>query len=312
MQYKKGVAHIEQELHLQEDKYERLLAEYDARFDALPFEKQIVHLRTEDRVVREELKRLNQLISQFVECRRVGIFLHTEPRIAIKKRTQTVSGPRADVDMREFQNAEKQLQNAEVEYQRLAQRLEQVSNPEYMHDLKERLLALDVRIRKTEKSKKSMEVAQIHREKQIEQVIEDGEPQRLQEINQLRTEYAIAEKKTKELDEVLEKRAETLHDQNAHMTSTKETWKNLAEEATVYGISVEVDVAKTQREKGVAGRVAELQARKAALVKTINLVRTRHSVTLGDYMQKKTAMQKQLTEIAATFQAKNEYPLCKT
>ncbi len=58
---------------MQQEKYGRLLADYGSEFDCMRFEKKWGHLRTENKQIRDELKQLNQLISQLVESRRGGI-----------------------------------------------------------------------------------------------------------------------------------------------------------------------------------------------------------------------------------------------
>ena len=176
-----------------------------------------------------------------------------------------------------------------------------------MIELKERILALEHRIKKMEKGKKSMEVQQLHREKEMGKVIEDGESEYAQQITRIKAEYTIIDKKTKEVDDALERKSTTLHESNKRMATLKEDLKKHTDEATGQGINLDLDPALSAQAKGVSARFAELEAKKAAILKTVNLIKTRHSVTLGEYVAKKTAMQKQVSTIAESLQTRNEY-----
>jgi len=219
-----------------------------------------------------------------------------------RKKVRAASGPRADVNLQEIKNAEKQLQTSEMESQKLTHRFEQVSDPQYLLDLKERIVALNHRIKKMGKNKKNLEVEQGLREKKMGKVIDDGEPEMLQEINQIKTERAMTEKKMKEVDDTLEKRSSALHDHATRLENAKNEWKKMTEEGTKQGVRIEA----VSVDKDPTSAHGVLQANKAGLVKTINLLKTRYNVTLGEYAQKKTAMQKQISAVAESLQAKNE------
>ncbi len=55
---------------MMQEKYDELLREPDPSFDLLPSDKQTAQLRLENKTVREELKRLNRLLSELLEFRR--------------------------------------------------------------------------------------------------------------------------------------------------------------------------------------------------------------------------------------------------
>ncbi len=61
---------IEQELKMQQDNYGALLADYGRDFEEMKYEKKWGYLRNENKLIRDELKKLNQLITQLVESRR--------------------------------------------------------------------------------------------------------------------------------------------------------------------------------------------------------------------------------------------------
>lgn len=66
---------MEQELRSLEGKYEKLLANYDEKFDALSLEKKASQLRIDNKEFRNELKRLNNLITEIVESKKNCIFM---------------------------------------------------------------------------------------------------------------------------------------------------------------------------------------------------------------------------------------------
>ncbi len=235
--------------------------------------------------------------------------VHDLPVLAIRKTpSKSGGGPRSDVNLQEIRNAEKQLQVAEVEYERLSARLDQVGEPQYVLDLKERIVALNHRIKKMAKNKKTLEVEQIHREKRIGKVIDVGEPEQLQEINQLRTESVVIDKRTRELDENLCHRATALEDHSVRLDAGRGVWKRLCAEAEAAGIKLGAQ-REDQKMTEAGEKTKTLEAARNGLRKAINLLKTRYNVTLGEYTQKKASAQKQLAALAESLQAKNEYSI---
>ncbi len=302
LRYKKGIIHIENELELLQETHAKLLEDSDTKIVHILYdEKKMAFLRNENKAVREELKRLNKLLTELVEFRRA--VLKKKPPAAASSR----GIPKPEVRVQEIKNSEKMLANLEMEYERMARRIEQISDPQYLLDLKERIISMDHRIKKAEKNKKTLETEQVRREKIIDKVIEDGEPELLQDINHLKTEAAIFEKKLREIDEVLERKSTSLSDLSTRLEALRGEWKKLSEAADKEGIKSDT-VGGTARTHELAVKYKTLLATKEGLVKTLNLVKTRYAVTLGDYVQKKGAMQKQVSAIAVSLQSKNEYP----
>ena len=254
----------------------------------------MAYLRNENKALRDELKRLNKLLTEFLEVRRA---------MFNKKQAITKGPPKPEVRLQEVKNAEKQLSILEIEYDRVSKRTEQLSNPQYLLDLKERLISLEHRIKKTGKNKKTLETEQVKREKIIDKVIEEGEPERLQEINHLKTEAAMFEKKLKEINEVLEKNGNSLTDMSQRMENAKSELKKLTDTADKQGVREPTETAKTH---DLEVRYKNLFFMKENLMKGINLLKTRFHVTMGDYSQKKVNIQKQISSIAVTLHTKNE------
>eukprot|EP00826_Nyctotherus_ovalis_P033721 TRINITY_DN2746_c0_g1_i1.p2 TRINITY_DN2746_c0_g1~~TRINITY_DN2746_c0_g1_i1.p2 ORF type:complete len:117 (+),score=48.10 TRINITY_DN2746_c0_g1_i1:568-918(+) len=72
--------------------------------------------------LQEELKKLNSLLTDFVELRRQ----------AVKKQRSISNLPRPEVEIKKLDNTGKMLANAEDEYMRVTERINQVSDPQYL------------------------------------------------------------------------------------------------------------------------------------------------------------------------------------
>ncbi len=225
---------------------------------------------------------------------------------ALQKRKPSTGAQRGEVDLKEIENAEKQLESAQTEYQRLNARMEQVSNPQYILELKERILAMDGRMKRLGKNQKRLEVDQFHREKKINRVIEVGESEMFQDIQKAKTEYTIAETRILELDGTLERGAETVQDHSKKMSELSALMKKLVAEATELGLDPAVAMRQRDRVNPTEERFHRLQQAKDGLVKETTLIRTRHHVSLSDFLRKKSTLQKQLSVVAEKVQAKNE------
>jgi len=196
----------------------------------------------------------------------------------------------------------------EAEYNQYNERIAQISNPQYAAELKERIFALNQKVKKLEKSKHKMEVNQQKKDKVIIKKVEN-EPEISQALAELKNEVHNSDVKIKENDQKIDKNANSLQDQNAKMGVLKEQWKKLSDEATSLGIDPnkinEKEGSKTEKidENSYEGKLAK----KLALEKTLNLLKTRYTVNLGDYTQKKIQLQEKVTKMAENIQEKNEY-----
>ena len=229
--------------------------------------------------------------------------------IVLQKRVKSKLGPRPELNEKELKNAEKQVAYAEAEFQKLTERVEQVSNPQYVIELKERLIAFDDRIRKMGKNKKKLEVAQIHREKKMHKVIEIGEPEMCQEIQKTKTEYTTMDKKAIDQDASLEKGAEMLKEYNKKMSELTSQFKKLETEATSLGMDVAAIVQGREKVDPLQEKHKTLEQAHSVLTKDINLIRTRHNVSFADFSKNKSRLHEKLSEVATKIQKKNEYKI---
>jgi chromosome segregation ATPase len=195
---------------------------------------------------------------------------------------------------------ERKVAEVETEYQTYLKRVEVVSDPQYITILKQRILAIDVRIKKWEKHKKNMEYSQ----KKNEDLIcrsETEEPEVLHELAELKKSLYPVTAKLAETDASLEKHAKTLSELGGKLAETKEKYYKMAAGS---GISL-----GTEQISEISKRYEEIQTKKQGLEKTLNLIKTRHSVAGGEYAQKVGKLQQKLNEVAETVQGKREYCL---
>lgn len=206
----------------------------------------------------------------------------------------------------EIRNAEKQLEYMEVEYNKYRKRKEQISSPQYMVELQQRILALDLQAKKMIKSKKNMKSAQKLRERKLDQVIEDGEPEMLSIINKFASENTILDQKIKELDSKISKNTEVLQKQNSDMSTKKQENKIATDSAISIGIEPGILERNPNALSAIQAKIIEMDTKKATIEKRLNLVKTRYNVGQGEYKQKRAIIKKSLDKLADQVLEKNK------
>lgn len=182
-----------------------------------------------------------------------------------------------------------------------------ISDPQYVINIKDRIAALDLKIHKAGKNKKKLEVAQFQREKQMNQVIENGEPELLRDIQKEKLELTLTEKKVAEQDSAIEKNSEMLQEYQKKQTELITNFKKLETDSKTLGIDANI----INKPKGwvdpISTKYAKFVQRKENLIKEINLIKTRHNVTFADSGVERQKKQKKVSELAEKIQKKNEY-----
>lgn len=206
--------------------------------------------------------------------------------------------------MQEYKNAEKQLTNAEEEYGKLNARFEQVTNPQYILQLKEIILSYEAKIKKMGKNRKKLENDQFHREKQMQKVIQTGEFDIAQNINAAHTDRLIVESKLEENDGVLSKNAAILEDQQKRLADIKSQIQKQTAETTKLGIDLN-HVKKPKNSAEQEESIKKFKQKKELLKKDINLIKARKNVSQGDFNQKRISLQKQLENAIESIEKKN-------
>ena len=68
------------------------------------------------------------------------------------------------------------------EYERLQKKLEKVNDPQYAGELRRKQIDLDTRIKTLTKEFKLLQIEQIRREKRLDKIIQQGEPEILKNL----------------------------------------------------------------------------------------------------------------------------------
>jgi chromosome segregation ATPase len=198
---------------------------------------------------------------------------------------------------------EARLADVEAEYNSCKARLDMVADPAYLPDLKQRLLSLDLKIKKITKHRKTIETAQKKNDKKLMKVDEE-EPELSQELNSLKKELAITEKKLHEQEATTAKQETTLQELETKAAEAKTSLDKITGEAGELAID-------TKAKKPGTGNIKfeELEGKCKGLEKTLILYQKRSTMSSREYSQHKAERQIELDAIAAQLQAKNEYSL---
>ena len=183
--------------------------------------------------------------------------------------------------------------------------IDKVSDPEYVQTLQEKIRIIDERIKKAKKNKKTMETAQLHREKQINKVIDNGESNVLMDIRKLRTDIGIYQQKDSEISLMLER----YNNVDNEITDKRKQFylvvKGLKKEARELGIRV--SKSKRQLLPQTKKKYANLAKTKELLTKAVALIKTRSNISYSDFMVEKNKLQRKINELSISIQHKNEY-----
>lgn len=82
----------------------------------------------------------------------------------------------------ELKNHDKITRNLYAEYEQLQKRVEKGSDPLYLSELKRRNHELESRLKLLEREQKLLEIEQYRREKRLDKIIKQGEPEGLKQV----------------------------------------------------------------------------------------------------------------------------------
>lgn len=126
------------------------------------------------------------------------------------------------------------------EHQRLQKRLDEVSNPNYLIDLRNSIKEAEDKIKELKRDKKNLEVEQFRREKKMDKIINHGEPENMKSINDAQKELEVVTDKLSRLRTKKDKLAEFKISQDAQMENLKEKLEKVMQKAQECGIDEDV------------------------------------------------------------------------
>jgi len=228
--------------------------------------------------------------------------------LAIKRNRGAVNTSRVEIEVMRLDNDNKVLSNTEEEYLQLATRLGQVADTQYMKDLKEKILVLDLKIKKAERANKLLESEKMKIEWKFDKILETNESQITYNLNQLKNEDIHISRKLKEIDAALAKKNTNDTDLGAKTEKLKIRLKKLMQVAEKEGINIngmEVNKEKEKDAKLEEKRKALLK-KKEALRRNIRAIKNKHAVAAGDYIKKASDVKKKITPLTETIKTKEE------
>ncbi len=195
---------------------------------------------------------------------------------------------------------ERQLAELQAEYDSLSERLSAISGSEYAGDLRQRVLALDLRIKKMEKHRKGMELTQ-RKNASLIQHAENTLPEA--ELAGEKKLLVLDSARLKEMDAEIDRQSGSMGEFATVLDKTRSLHLRLSAEAKTLGI----EVVPNPKSVALCAKIKGLEEKKAALGKTVALVKTRHHMALGDYCERTARLQLEARRVAAELQRKSEY-----
>jgi len=283
---------IEEILANLQPQYKQLLEPYNAEFDKQALSKQYQYLFAENKTLNQELKRINELLTFLIEFKQ-GI--HLPP---IKKDLEIP--PLTEVTEKDLRSISQQIILAETEYTKLKERVEQVQDPKYLADLKERVVSLSLKLKKMEKGNKKIEVNNWKKDN-------SDDLESLKQETAMGQDLQFIESKIKEQENKIFKQAETLKEQTCKLLDMRMAWKNVSEEGRAAGLEINDTIGLIQRGPKEEIKFSDSEIKRQSLEKTLNLLKTRYNVAAGEYAQKKMQLQAQINSVSEILQKKSEY-----
>ncbi len=263
--------------------YDRLLSPLS--LDTLPMRRRFGRLSAENRQLREELRRLNEFIGALFESRGRCAKSDVSHKSAAGESSHQAKA-------QEFENLQRQVQLLGAEYLRHKGRANQIADPGYLPELKGKLVSLELKTKKLEKSRRVMGLAERKNAPAAERV-EESFAGLQQVIKSLSSEISVLDAKLKKIDHRTAQQTATLREQAGKLAEVKANWKRVSDAAP--------------SEKQLQDENAELEARRLNAARALTLFRSRYAMAAGEYSQKKLLLQARIAEAANALRKKDGY-----
>ena len=195
-------------------------------------EQKMNYVDRQNKKLRSELKKMNNNLNKLIDYIK-DLHLKSKPKAEDQKPVELILRARNE----EVKNSDKQLMNLMNEHQRLQKRLDQVSDPTYMINLRKEIQDAEHKINVTlKKEKKQLEVEQFRREKKMDKIITYGEPENMKSINNAQKELEVVSERLSKLRAKKAKLAEFKQTQDQQMEVLKQRLEKVMKRAQDYGI----------------------------------------------------------------------------
>ena len=184
------------------------------------------------------------------------------------------------VKEQEIQNYDKMTRNLILEHQKLTKRLELVSNPEYVFDLKEKVEEMKNYVKQLKNSKKKMEKQEKNRDKKLNYMLnKGGEIGHMRKINDTHNELTVTRTQLSKVHQKLEKLEETKEhnqDQIQQLTEKLNKLQAVAEKHDIDIDKVAKDVEKKHDYEFFNETKKELLHKKAVMENAIKVQKKKY------------------------------------
>lgn len=239
----------------------------EAKLSELNNDEVYSQLETENKLLANEIDKLKQLIKSLAQT----------PSTSVKSVRMKRSQSKDKSPLRKLQ-PKQELNSLKKQHAELTRRLEEVANPRYPEDLKERIATLDGRI-KTAK--------QNARKKETEASNGNGKLQA--ELNKIKAEINQEQKKILEIDVTLAKNSDNMC---GSKLKNRRLVKHLKKESIPNCDS--------------NSKLAILKQRKYILIDDINAMRSASNTLITDLISQKTVLHSQILATAREMQSMNK------
>ena len=251
---------IEESIQLAKANLERVQAKRDKINQSADEDSKLLLLTDESNVLRNELKVLNNCLNMFIEEMRLVKLKAGNKKNKLDPAEHEER--KRIVKEREIENYDKMTKNLMNEHTKLTKRVELVSNPQYVFDLREKVEEMKSYVKELKNNKKSLEKNQRNRDKQLNYMMnKGGEIGHLKKMNDTQNELTVTRNQMLKMDRRLEKLQETKAANEEQIKSLTEKLDNLQTMAEKNNIDLEKyskEVEKKNEYEGFAMTKKEL------------------------------------------------------
>lgn len=232
VQIEESITTARQRVELAQKKRERIEKTEDD-------DQKMVLLSEESKILRGELKNLNNSLNLFLEEMQI-----MKIKASAKNKKAMDPGEYEEhkrvLKEREIENYDKMTTNLVKEYNKLSKRLDWVSNPQYVFDLREKVDEMKNYVKSLKDDKKKMEKNQANRDKKLNYMMnQGGEIGHLKNINNTHNELTVTRNQLIKLEKRFEKMNVTKQANQDQIQSLTDKLNKLQELAEKHNIDVD-------------------------------------------------------------------------
>lgn len=217
----------------------------DKADQAVDEDERIGYLAEESNILRTELKSLNSALNLFIEEMK---------NMKLKNNKKTLDPAEHEekkriVKEKEAENYDKMTKNLIKEHTKLSNRLEMVSDPQYVYDLKDKVEEMKNYVRELKRSKKKLEKQEKNRDKQLNYMInKGGEIGQMRKINDTHNELTVTRNQINKINNRLDQLDDTKANNQEQITALNDKLSRLQTIAQKHNIDID-KVAKEVEKK---------------------------------------------------------------